>query len=310
MSGEPASFSSIASFEAFADLSESLRGVHRAAASDAPILIVGEAGSGRSTLARAIHLASPRAAERLVEFDAIGVPESLFEAELFGVEAGAFTGAERALEGRVALAEQGSLVLDRVDQIPLTLQGKLLRLLAERVYAPLGGRDSTADVRFLAIGSEDLAERAERGAFRTDLLFRLDVLRFRLPPLRERRGDLFRIAEGMLVDLAARLVRAPLPISSPSREWMLDYSWPGNLRELRNRLERAFVMARKDGPLEVVKPAVSAEANPRPRSLARVEEEEIRRALAYTRGHQGHAADILGISRKALWEKRKRLGIP
>lgn len=309
MSGGPSSYSSLASFEAFADLADALRGARRAAESDAPILIVGEAGSGRSTLARALHLASPRAAERLVEFDAIGVPESLFEAELFGVEAGAFTGALRSTEGRIALADRGSLVLDRVDQIPLALQGKLLRLLAARVYSPLGGRDLSADVRFLAIGAPDLSERADRGAFRTDLLFRLDVLRFGLPPLRERRGDLLRLAEGMLADLAARLVRAPPSLSSSSKEWMLDYAWPGNLRELRNRLERALVLAKSDGALELPRPEVATEIA-RPRSLARVEDEEIRRALAYTRGHQGHAAEILGISRKALWEKRKRLGIP
>lgn len=281
----------------------------RAAATEAPVLILGEAGTGRSTLARALHRSSPRASGPLVEVDPGAVPSSLFESEFFGYRAGAFTGAERASAGRVARAEAGTLVLDQVDALPLAAQPKLLRLLAERRYAPLGGGERTADVRFVAIGSEDLPDRAAAGAFRRDLYYRLEVLAFRLPPLRRRSQDLPILAQAVLRDLAERLdlPQAPL-LSRAAREWMAEHPWPGNLRQLRNTLERALILSPETPELDPPPPPELAQRRPRP--LAAVEEEQIRRALAFTRGHQGRAADLLGISRKTLWEKRKRYGIP
>ncbi len=287
-------------------LVEALRGARRAANSEASVLILGEPGTGRSTLARALHDASPRAARPLVEVDAAGIPTTLFESELFGYEPGAFTGAADSRPGRVAGASGGSLLLDHVEEIPLPAQPKLLRLLAESRYAPLGGDEIEADVRFLAVGAEDLPERAARGAFREDLYYRLEVVTFRLPPLRERREDLPRLIDFFLEDLTARLGRPRLAMAESARDWMIDHSWPGNLRELRNVLERAVVMA-DDGVLD---PVARAAADARPRPLEEVEREEIARALAYTRGHQGKAAALLGISRKTLWDKRKRYGIP
>src|SRR5262249_22511330 len=162
----------------------------RAAATEAPILVLGEPGSGRSTVARALHAASPRSGRVLVEVDAGVVPGTLFESELFGYRAGAFTGAERASEGRVARAQGGTLVLDHVEELPLPAQPKLLRLIAEKRYAPLGGREVEADVRFVAIGPVDLPRRVEAETFRADLFYRLEVLTFRLPALRERRSEL------------------------------------------------------------------------------------------------------------------------
>lgn len=291
----------------FPVLSESLKGVERAAATDAPVLILGEAGTGRSTLARAIHGAGPRSSGPLVEVDVGAIPSTLFESELFGYRAGAFTGAEQASDGRAGRAEGGTLVLDHVEELPLATQPKLLRLVAERRYAPLGGVERTADLRFLAIGSEDLPVRVARETFRPDLFYRLEVLAFLLPPLRERRRDLPAILDHLLEDLAVRFGRPGLELSPGARAWMLDHSWPGNLRQLRNVLERGLILA-ADGPIDPPPPEGATEGRPKP--LLEMEKEMIRNALAYTRGHQGQAADLLGISRKALWEKRKRYGIP
>jgi DNA-binding NtrC family response regulator len=291
----------------FPVLSESLKGIERAAATGAPVLILGEAGTGRSTLARAIHDASPRSAGPLVEVDVGAIPSTLFESELFGYRAGAFTGAGQASDGRAGRAEGGTLVLDHVEELPLATQPKLLRLVAERRYAPLGGVERTADLRFLAIGSEDLPVRVARETFRPDLFYRLEVLAFLLPPLRERRRDLPAILDHLLSDLAVRFGRPNLELAPGARAWMLDHAWPGNLRQLRNVLERGLILA-GDGAIDPPPPEGSPEGRPRP--LLEVEKEMIRNALAYTRGHQGQAADLLGISRKALWEKRKRYGIP
>ena len=291
----------------FPDLGERLRGAERAAATDAPVLILGEPGSGRSTLARALHGASRRAAGPLVEVDPGAVPSTLFERELFGYRAGAFTGAEKGNDGRVGRAEGGTLVLDHVEELPLAVQPKLLRLVAERRYAPLGGAEVDADVRFVAIGSEDLPTRVARETFRPDLFYRLEVVAFRLPPLRERRRDLPAILDHLLADLAERFDRPGLAVTPEARAWMLDHPWPGNLRQLRNALERGLILS-GDGPIDPPAPEGSTEGRPRP--LLEVEQELIRKALAYTRGHQGRAAELLGISRKALWEKRRRFGIP
>ncbi|MGD2115904.1 MAG: sigma 54-interacting transcriptional regulator [Acidobacteriota bacterium] len=288
-------------------LARRLAGIERAAASAAPVLLLGEPGTGRTALARAIHAASPRGGGPLVELDPGSVPSSLFEAELFGHRRGAFTGAGEDQPGRVERAAGGSLLLDHVEELPLAAQPKLLRLVAEGVYAPLGGRERRADARFLTVGAEDLRERVGRGAFREDLFFRLEVLAFRVPPLRERPDDLPALVDRLLTDLAERFDRPGVELAESSREWIVRHPWPGNLRQLKNVLERALILARGDGPIAPEPPA-GAGAPPRP--LDRVEAEEIRRALAYTRGHQGRAAELLGISRKALWAKRKRHGLP
>ncbi len=271
------------------------------------MLVVGEPGSGRSTLARTIHAASARSGGPLVEVDPGSLPTSLLESELFGYRRGAFTGAETSRPGRVARAAGGTLLLDHVEELPLASQAKLLRLVAEGVYAPLGGAEARADVRFLAVGSEDLPRRVASGAFREDLFYRLEVLTFRLPPLCERTEDLPALIDRLLADLAERFGRPGLTLAPEAREWMYRHPWPGNLRQVRNTLERALVLAGGARPLEPEPPAGGEE---RPRTLEAVEAAEIRRALAYARGHQAEAARLLGISRKALWAKRKRHGIP
>lgn len=304
---EPAGDALASWLESSPSLKPLLRGIERAAATDASVLILGEPGTGRSSLARALHFASPRRTKSLVEVDPAVVPATLFDADLFGFKKGAFTGALEDTPGRVARAEGGTLVLDHLEDLPLLVQPKLLRLLSERRYTALGGRERGADVRFVGLAPSDLAERVRVGLFRGDLFFRLEVLSFRLPPLRERRADLPLLIEALLTDLAARHGKRKPALAPRALAWMQTHSWPGNLRELRNCLERALVMS-EEGPLDPERPSRGGAAPPR--SLAMVEEDEIRKALAYCRGHQGQAAELLGISRKALWEKRKRFGIP
>ncbi len=300
----------VSSLDLLAETAPSLKGLlpyaGRAAAGEAPILILGEPGTGRSALARAMHAASPRACGPLIEVDPAVIPSTLFEGEFFGYRAGAFTGAERANPGRLGLAAGGSLVLDHIEELPLPAQPKLLRAVAERRYTPLGGAEAVADVRFIAIGPEDLTRRVERGSFRQDLYYRLEVLAFRLPPLRERRADLPHLIGFFLADLGQRFGTGPLSLSEEARAWMLDHAWPGNLRELRNVLERALVL----GGGGRLNPEPQPGGHARPRTLVELEREQILATLAYTRGRQGEAARLLGISRKALWAKRRRLGLP
>lgn len=292
------------------NLTAATSGITRAASTDATVLILGEAGSGRSALARAVHASSPRRDAPLVEVDPSATPVALFEGELFGWKRGAFSGAESAHEGRVARAQGGALLFDPVEALPLEIQPKLLRLLAERSWTPLGGRESSADLRFLAVGEQDLPQRVEAGFFRADLFYRLDVLSFVVPPLRARRDDLPVLVNRIGADLAARLGRPWTYLTRPTWHWMETYSWPGNLRELRNTLERALVLQRDVKAGLSPPPPEGATRWPAPKTLEQVEYDEIAKALAHTAGHQGEAARLLGISRKSLWERRRRYGIP
>jgi DNA-binding NtrC family response regulator len=298
------------SAELLASASPSLAGVlsaaRRGAVTEAPVLILGEPGTGRTSLARVVHEVSPRHAGPLVEVDPATLPSSLFESEFFGHLPGAFTGAAERARGRIERARGGSLLLDHVEETPLGAQVKLLRLIAEQRYAPLGGEERRADVRFLAIAPPDLPERVKVGTFRADLFYRLEVLTLSLPPLRERMDDLGALVRHFLEDLGERFGREVPGLTDEALEWMQTYSWPGNLRELRNVLERELLTSRGSH----LDPSPPARTGSRPRTLLEVEKEQVVRALEYTRGHQGRAAELLGISRKTLWEKRRRFGLP
>jgi two-component system response regulator AtoC len=282
--------------------------LERAAQSEAPILILGPTGSGRTWLARALFGSSSRRSAPWIELDPTSIPPALFEGELFGYEAGAFTGALRRFPGRVAQAEGGALLLDHVEELPLSVQPKLLRLLAEGRFHPLGGSETRANVRFFAIASDRLPERVREGWFRADLFYRLEVLTFTLCPLRERPQDILPLAAAILEDLVARLGRLdPVELSPLARERLLRYDWPGNVRELRNCLERALLTS--DSPVLELELLEERQEKP-PKSLAECEREAIQAALAYCRGNTAEAARLLGISRKSLWERRRRYGLP
>lgn len=287
--------------------------VESAAATDASVLISGETGTGKDLCARVIHELSLRARKPFVAVNCAAIPESLFEAELFGHERGAFTGAERRRVGRFELAEGGTLFLDEVGELPLGAQVKLLRVLESRTFELVGSSQSVqADVRIISATNRDLQADVARGAFRGDLYYRLNVIDLTTPPLRHRRSDIPLLVRDFLTDIAARQGR-PVPALDPAAVAALaTYDFPGNVRELLHALERAVAMSRGDVIRLAHLPATlgggraEAEAGvgalqPLARAVEAFELQYIRHVLAKVGGHRGKAAEVLGISRKALW---------
>jgi transcriptional regulator with PAS, ATPase and Fis domain len=223
---------------------EAKRQARRVAATDSTVLLLGETGTGKELLAHAIHAASRRAARPFVGVNIAAVPDTLLEAEFFGVAPGAYTGAERrGREGRFKLADGGTLFLDEIGDMPLALQSKLLRALQEQEFEPLGSnRVERVDVRVVAATSRDLQAMVQTGSFRADLFYRLNVLPIRLPALRERLEDLEALVEALAEDIARRSGLPAKPVSTEALEWLARRSWPGNIRELRNALEQATLM--------------------------------------------------------------------
>jgi NtrC-family two-component system response regulator AlgB len=288
----------------------------KTAPSDATVLMLGESGTGKSVLARQMHLWSARAQEPFVTVSCPSLSRDLLESELFGHMKGAFTGAVATTWGKVAAADRGTLFLDEIGELPLEIQPKLLRLLQEREYERVGeAKIRMADVRVIAATNRDLKEAVAQGAFREDLLYRLDVISLELPPLRERSGDLMSIAEGLLRQLAHRSSHAVTGFSEKARQAMLRYPWPGNIRELRNMIERATILAAGEeidlpdlpasltalagGPAE--SPALGGAF-----SIEEIEAEHIRRVLAQSRNLQ-QAAATLKLDPTTLLRKRKTL---
>jgi len=293
------------------------RQARRVAATDSTVLLLGETGTGKELLAQAIHAASARAAGPFVGVNIAAVPETLLEAEFFGVAPGAYTGAERkGRDGKFKFADRGTLFLDEIGDMPLPLQSKLLRVLQEQEVEPLGSNKvQRVDVRVIAATSRDLGAMVAEGHFRADLYYRLNVLPIRLPCLAERVADLDALVEALSEDIARRSGLPPKSLSADALDWLAQQPWPGNIRELRNALEQASLMtddlvlcARHFGASSVAPPrsAVTSAPAPLPQRKAELEREAIAAALASTGGNRVAAARLLKISRATLYEKLAR----
>jgi NtrC-family two-component system response regulator AlgB len=287
----------------------------KSASSDASILMLGESGTGKSALARQIHRWSSRAKEPFVTVSCPSLSRDLLESELFGHMKGAFTGAVATTWGKVAAADRGTLFLDEIGELPLEIQPKLLRLLQEREYERVGeSKIRMADVRVIAATNRNLKEAVARGAFREDLLYRLDVISLHLPPLRERPGDILPIAENQLQQLARQSGRSVKGFSEAARHVMERYSWPGNIRELRNVIERATILTTgeqidvTDLPSSVSEALEESPAIGGAYSIEEIEAEHIRRVLAQSKSLQ-QAAAILNLDPTTLLRKRKNLNL-
>jgi two-component system response regulator AtoC len=292
--------------------------LERIAPTDVPILIEGESGTGKDLLARAAHALSRRASGPYVALNMSAIPENLAEAELFGHEKGAFTGAEQARAGFFAEADGGTLFLDEVGLLPPGLQPKLLRVLQDGEYIPVGSRKAQkANVRVLAATNEDLAKNVKAGKFREDLWFRLRVVPVRLPPLRERREDIPALVEHFVKKHALRLSRPPLQPDADAMRALLEYPWPGNIRELEHAVERGLLLARGEAiargdlPPEVASPPhenASGEGYYR-RARDAWERKFFEDLLREAGGSVAKAAELAGIHRSTLYEKLTRYGL-
>lgn len=299
--------------------------IDKVAASPTTVLITGESGTGKELVARALHDASERKDEPFVQINCGAIPHTLFEAELFGFERGAFTGAVHSKPGRFEIAHKGTLFLDEVGELPREMQVKMLRSLQERKIDRIGGLQSVEiDVRVIAATNRDLQQDVAEGLFREDLYYRLNVIPFHLPPLRERKEDIPLLVEHFLKKFNARLGKAMMRVSPDAVAMLLEYSWPGNIRELENVMERAVLLSEADiiGPAEL--PGLRGGASNvisqdeleqlglkeyvRVHTV-RLERDRIQRVLQAEEGNVTRAARKLSISRKSLQTKMKDYGL-
>jgi DNA-binding NtrC family response regulator len=293
--------------------------VSRFAAIDSNVLITGETGAGKNAVARELHARGPRAKLPFVTIDCASLAGSLIDSELFGHERGAFTDAVSARAGRFELAGAGTVFLDAVTELAIEAQGKLLRIVEEKRVERLGGHGPVAvRARIVASAAAGIEDAVIGGTFRGDLYHRLRVLPLAVPPLRERPEDVVPLAKYFLKRAATSARREPPALTRDVTAALRDYAWPGNVRELRHIVERAFDTAgggraiRLDHlPQEILEaPSLEPErAVARRPTLDEVERRYIAATLRHARGNQTEAARLLGISRKALWEKRKRYGL-
>jgi two-component system response regulator HydG len=285
--------------------------IQAVADSDVPVLLLGESGTGKELAARALHWGSSRRGEPFVAVNCGAIPESLLEAELFGHEKGAFTGADRKRQGLFVAAHRGTLFLDEVADLPLLLQVKLLRAVQERAVRPVGSTTLVPiDVRLISASNRDLASLVQQGGFREDLYYRLAVVPIRLPALRERLGDLPMLADRFLDNAARRLGKRLTGFADDAMQWMMAHRWPGNVRELENIVERAAVLTR--GPVitrdDLGTEFALSEGLPSHRpTLDNLEQQYIRRILQETGGDKQAAARILGVSVRTLQRRAKDL---
>jgi DNA-binding NtrC family response regulator len=292
----------------------------RVAPTDANVLILGENGTGKGVVARRLHARSQRAGKPLVKVNMGGIPESVFEAEMFGHVRGAFTDAKSDRIGRFELADGGSLFMDEIANIPLAQQPKLLRVLEDGELERVGSsRTLKVDVRLISATNADLAAEIGRGAFRRDLLFRLNTVELRLPPLRERDEDISLLAKSFLAHFARRYQRDALRFAPSALNALRGYAWPGNVRELSHLIERAVLMLDGDVVDEAalnLKPeathalsGAAALAATGSMTVDEAEEQLVRQALERTGGNIQRAATLLGLSRPSLYRRMEKYGI-
>ncbi len=291
------------------------RTIEKVAGSGATVLLLGESGTGKELLARALHTLSPRRSERFVAINCAAIPETLLESELFGYEKGAFTGAARQTIGKIETANRGTLMLDEIGDLPLSLQAKLLRFLQERVIERVGGRDEVPiDVRIVCATHQDLKALIKEGRFREDLFYRLAEIAVVVPPLRARQGDTALLAHAFVQHFADAQRRGPMSLRPDAVAAIEAHAWPGNVRELENCIKRAVIMAESN---QITAADIGLDTNPErdleSLNLRQVREEAEKRAvitvLGRVNGNIVKAAEILGISRPTLYDVMHRLGL-
>jgi len=305
--------------------------IRKVAPTETTVLIQGESGTGKELAARALHLMSPRAAAPLISVNCAAIPESLIESELFGHEKGAFTGAVGARTGLIEAANGGSLFLDEIGELPAEAQARLLRVLQEGEIRKVGSTQSLkVNVRMLAATHRNLKAMTRSGEFREDLFYRLNVMQVRIPPLRDRQGDILILAQRFLKRQGAKMGKPDLRFSADAVRTIERHRWPGNVRELENAIERATILCDS----ELITPALldlngDGDSEYIPETLVAGNNEQARAQNADSQGDlsledyfqhfvlenqdrmsETDLAQKLGISRKSLWERRQRLGIP
>ncbi|MHB8733997.1 MAG: sigma-54 interaction domain-containing protein [Terriglobales bacterium] len=283
--------------------------VRKVAATSSTVMIRGESGTGKELLAQVLHLLGANAAEPFVKIDCASLPADLLESELFGYERGAFTGADSTKPGRLELAGRGTLVLDEVAALGMGLQAKLLRVIEEKSFERLGGHATVhIQARLLALSNVDLERAVTQHSFREDLFYRLNVVPLQIPALRDRRGDVAPLTEAFLHRLREVHRRPSLRLDPAVLQVFERYAFPGNVRELRNTIERAVIYAAGDPitPADLPPHLAARAENPTIQTLEDVERAHIAAVLHQMRGKKSESARLLGISRKTLLEKRKR----
>ena len=288
--------------------------VERLAQTDANVLILGENGTGKDLVARALHGYSARSTQPIVTIDLGSIPETLFESELFGHERGAFTGAQQSKAGRIEVASGGTLFLDEIGNLSLPLQAKLLSTIEKGVFTRIGStKEQRIDVRYICATNSNLHQRVAEGTFRQDLLYRINTVEIHIPPLKERGNDILLLAD-YFVDIFKRKYNKDISgISAEAKEKLMRYAWPGNVRELQHAVERAVILSDRStlgAQFFALRPTPSErKETAMTLNLEQLEREAIAQAIHTAEGNMSRAADLLGITRYALYRKMEKYGI-